>query len=164
MTVDFGNPYRVLNDVWDQTARALRTTASLTLDSAGIATSTNQTDGSQKTQIVDSGGEAVTVTGGKLDVNASVDTTGLATSAKQDTIIGHLDGVEGLLTTIDADTGNVSIKIDTIAGAVSGTEMQVDVVTSALPTGASTLAEQQSQTTYLATIAGDTTAIETAVS
>ena len=163
MTVDFGNPYRVLNDVWDQTARALRTTASLTLDSAGIATSANQTDGSQKTQIVDSGGEAVTVTGGKLDVNASVDTTGLATSAKQDTIIGHLDGVEGLLTTIDADTGNISTKIDTLAGAVSGTEMQVDVVTSALPTGASTLAEQQSQTTHLATIAGDTTDIEAAV-
>lgn len=55
--------------------------------------------------------------------------TGFATSAKQDTIIGHLDGVEGLLTTIDADTGNVSTKIDTIAGAVTGTEMQVDVLT-----------------------------------
>lgn len=53
--------------------------------------------------------------------------TGAATSAKQDTVIGHLDGVEGLLTTIDADTG-------TIAGAVSGTEMQVDVVGS-LPAG-----------------------------
>lgn len=52
--------------------------------------------------------------------------------------------------------------ITTIAGAVSGTEMQVDIVSSALPTGASTLAEQQSQTTHLATIAGDTTAIQTA--
>lgn len=163
--------------------------------------------------------------------------TGASTSAKQDTIIGHLDGVEGLLTTIDADTGNISTKIDTIAGAVSGTEVQVDVLTmptttvqatnldirdltnasdsvaiygsddggttkriiktdaggaiqvdlevasvaitsiaagdnnignvdivsSALPTGASTLAEQQTQTTHLATIAGDTTSIQTAV-
>lgn len=35
--------------------------------------------------------------------------------------------------------------------------------TVSLPTGASTLAEQQSQTTHLATIAGDTTAIQTAV-
>jgi hypothetical protein len=35
--------------------------------------------------------------------------------------------------------------------------------TVSLPTGASTLAEQQSQTTHLATIAGDTTDIETAV-
>lgn len=82
--------------------------------------------------------------------------TGFATSAKQDTIIGHVDGIEGLLTTIDGDTG-------TIAGAVAGSEMQVDVVTSALPSGASTLAEQQSQTTHLATIAGDTTDIEAAV-
>jgi len=55
--------------------------------------------------------------------------TGAATSANQSTIIGHLDGVEGILTTIDADTGNISTKIDTIAGAVSGTEVQVDVLT-----------------------------------
>jgi hypothetical protein len=39
----------------------------------------------------------------------------------------------------------------------------VDVLSCALPTGASTLAEQQSQTTHLATIAGDTTDIEAAV-
>ena len=38
----------------------------------GAATSTSQTDGNQKTQIVDAGGEQVTVTGGKLDVNASI--------------------------------------------------------------------------------------------
>ena len=166
-----------------------------------------------------------------------VTVSGVSTAANQTTIIGHLDGVEGLLTTIDADTGNISTKIDTIAGAVAGTEMQVDVLTmptttvqatnldirdltqasdsvliygsddggttkrviktdaggaiqvdlevasvaitsiaagdnnignvdivsSALPTGASTLAEQQSQTTHLATIAGDTTSIQTAV-
>lgn len=55
--------------------------------------------------------------------------TGAATAAKQDTIIGHVDGIEGLLTTIDADTGNISTKIDTLAGAVSGSEMQVDVLT-----------------------------------
>lgn len=57
--------------------------------------------------------------------------TGASTSAKQDTIITHLDGVEGLLTTIDADTG-------TIAGAVSGTEMQVDIVGS-LPAGSNAI-------------------------
>lgn len=53
--------------------------------------------------------------------------SGAATSAKQDTVIGHLDGVETLLGTIDADTS-------TLAGAVSGSEMQVDVV-GALPAG-----------------------------
>ena len=64
---------------------------------------------------------------GDVDVTSCALPTGASTSAKQDTIIGHLDGVEGLLTTIDGDTG-------TIAGAVSGTEMQVDVV-GALPAG-----------------------------
>lgn len=74
--------------------------------------------------------------------------TGASTEAKQDTIIGHVDGIEGavdqiegyvdgietLLTTIDGDTGNISTKIDTVASAVSGSEMQVDVV-GALPAG-----------------------------
>ena len=43
---------------------------------------------------------------------------------------------DALLTTIDADTSNISTKIDTLAGAVSGTEMQVDVLT--MPTVAVT--------------------------
>jgi hypothetical protein len=62
-----------------------------------------------------------------LGANNDVTVAGVSTAANQTTIIGHLDGVEGLLTTIDADTG-------TVAGAVSGTEMQVDVV-AALPAG-----------------------------
>ena len=66
---------------------------------------------------------------GDVDVLSSALPTGASTSANQTTIIGHLDGVEGLLTTIDGDTGNISTKIDTIAGAVSGTEFQVDVLT-----------------------------------
>lgn len=60
--------------------------------------------------------------------------TGASTSANQTTIIGHVDGIETLLGTIDADTSNISTKIDTLAGAVSGTEMQVDIV-GALPAG-----------------------------
>lgn len=79
--------------------------------------------GTSYVPIVDSDGQL------QVDVLSSALPTGASTSAKQDTIIGHLDGVEGLLTTIDADTGNISTKIDTIAGAVSGTEMQVDVLT-----------------------------------
>lgn len=61
---------------------------------------------------------------------------------------------DALLTTIDADTGNISTKIDTVAGAVAGTEMQVDVVTSALPSGAATSAKQDTGNTSLATLAG----------
>lgn len=57
--------------------------------------------------------------------------TGASTSANQTTIIGHLDGVEGLLGTIDADTGS-------LAGCVAGTEVQVDIV-GALPAGANAI-------------------------
>lgn len=56
-----------------------------------------------------------------VDVTRSALPTGASTSANQTTIIGHLDGVEGLLTTIDADTGS-------LAGCVAGTELQVDIV------------------------------------
>lgn len=41
---------------------------------------------------------------GDVDVLSSALPTGAATSANQTTIIGHVDGIEGLLTTIDADT------------------------------------------------------------
>jgi hypothetical protein len=44
--------------------------------------------------------------------------------------------------------------LSTIAGAVSGTEMQVDVVTSALPTGAATAANQSTANGHLSTLAG----------
>lgn len=94
-----------------------------------------------------------------VDVTRSALPTGASTAANQTTIIGHLDGVEGLLTTIDADTGAVAsdtaaIKtaVETIDNAISGTEMQVDVVTSALPTGASTSAKQDSIITELQNI------------
>jgi hypothetical protein len=46
----------------------------------------------------------------------------LATSENQETLISHVDGIESLLTTIDSDTS-------ILAGVVSGSEMQVDVVT-----------------------------------
>ena len=54
--------------------------------------------------------------------------------------------------TIDADTS-------ALFGCVAGSELQIDVVSSALPTGASTLAEQQSQTALLTTIDSDTSAL-----
>lgn len=67
-------------------------------------------------------------------VTATVDTTGLATSANQTTIISHVDGVETLLTTIDADTDAIKTAVETIDNAIAGTEMQVDIVAS-LPAG-----------------------------
>lgn len=73
--------------------------------------------------IVDSDGHS------QVDVLSSALPSGASTAANQTTIIGHVDGIETLLGTIDADTGNISTKIDTLAGAVSGTEVQVDVLT-----------------------------------
>src|SRR3990167_2260126 len=57
-----------------------------------------------------------------------------------------------LATSANQVTGNASLS--TIAGAVSGTEVQVDIVTSALPTGAATAANQTTGNTSLSTIAG----------
>lgn len=100
----------------------------------GGATAANQTDGSQKTQIVDAGGEAATVTGGKLDVNASVDTTGLALAANQQT--DALTDTELRATPVPVsgtvtETNSAAIKtaVEAIDNAIAGNEMQVDVVT-----------------------------------
>lgn len=54
-----------------------------------------------------------------LPVTIASDQDVLATSAKQDTIIGHVDGIEGLLTTIDADTGEISAHIGTLSDAAA---------------------------------------------
>lgn len=133
-----------------------------------------------KVTLFDSGGSELSVGGGTQyteDAAAAANPVGNALMLiREDALAGSLTTADGdnvaargnnkgeqyvkatdsdaLLTTIDADTGNISTKIDTLAGTVAGSEMQVDVVTSALPSGASTLAEQQSQTTHLATIAG----------
>lgn len=85
---------------------------------------------------------------GHVNVDASALPTGAATAANQATIIGHVDGLESLLGTIDADTsaiavdaaaievllGTIDADTSALAGAVDGTEMQVDVV-AALPAG-----------------------------
>jgi hypothetical protein len=59
---------------------------------------------------------------GDVDVASSALPTGASTAAKQDTMIGHLDGVEGLLTEIEADT-------DTLAVVGGGTEAAAQRVT-----------------------------------
>jgi hypothetical protein len=78
---------------------------------------------------------AGTVSGSEIqaDVVSSALPTGAATAANQSTIIGHVDGVETLLGTIDADTS-------ALAGAVSGSEVQVDVVAS-LPAGTNNIGD-----------------------
>jgi len=85
------------------------------------------------------------VLGGTLTVDAGTVTinlpAGASTAANQSTIIGHVDGIEALLTTMDADTS-------ALAGAVAGTEVQVDVVSlpnvtvgAALPAGTNNIGD-----------------------
>lgn len=53
--------------------------------------------------------------------------TGAATAANQSTIIGHVDGIEGLLGTIDTDTGNIAAGFSTEGSALgSGVLLQGD--------------------------------------
>jgi hypothetical protein len=56
-----------------------------------------------------------------LGTNNDVTVSGVSTAANQTTVIGHLDGVEGLLTTIDADTGVLS-------ASVSSSKVQTQLV------------------------------------
>lgn len=55
-----------------------------------------------------------------LPVTVASDQDVLATSAKQDTIIGHVDGIETVLGTIDADTS-------ILAAAVTASKVQTEV-------------------------------------
>ena len=88
----------------------------------------------------------------QIDVVSSALPSGGATAANQATIIGHVDGIETLITstnskidTFDAvldaiktDTQEIEEAVETIEGAVSGSEMQVDVVGS-LPAGSAAI-------------------------
>ena len=102
----------------------------------------------------------------QVDISTSALPSGAATSALQ-------TAGNNILTTIDSDTSS-------LAGAISGTEMQVDVVaslpagsnnigdvdvlSSALPTGAATSALQTSSEALLTTIDADTSTLAGAVS
>lgn len=114
---------------------------SLTVDNADITTIAGAISGTEM----------------QVDVVTSALPTGASTAANQTTIIGHVDGIEALLTTIDADTSS-------LAGAITGTEVQVDIVSSALPTGAATAALQTSSEALLTTIDADTSTLAGAVS
>lgn len=75
---------------------------------------------------------------GDVDVTSSALPTGASTSAKQDTIIGHLDGVEGLLTTIAGDTTDIEAAIEILddAAVVLGTATYTEASSTGLAIGA----------------------------
>ena len=99
----------------------------------------------QPSVTVDDGGTSLTVDATSLPLP-----TGASTSANQSTIIGHIDGVEGLLTTIDADTS-------TLASTDFATEAkQDDIITAigAIPGGGGTqYADGAAQATPTGTVA-----------
>ena len=132
----------------------------------------------------DGSGNAITSTTGWLDVNiaggslpgstqytedapAAADPVGTALNLiREDARAGGLTSLDGdNVAARGTNAGELYVKhVDTIPVTQSGTWNVNNVAgTVSLPTGASTLAEQQTQTTHLATIAGDTTSIQTAV-
>lgn len=109
----------------------------------GASSGTQYTEGDTDASITgtaimweDAGNALVPVSAAKpLPVDATIDTTGLATSAKQDTIIGHLDGVETLLTDIESAVDGLegkdyatAAKQDTIIGHLDGVESTLTTI------------------------------------
>jgi hypothetical protein len=145
-----------------QAQTALLTT--IDADTGAIATSTASID--TKTPALVSGRVPV-------DVQTSVLPTGAATSANQATEIASLAVIEGAIgaegaappagVALMGGTDSGGTQVHTVQVDNQG-HLKVDVQTSALPTGAATLAEQQSQTALLTTIDTDTGAIATSVS
>jgi hypothetical protein len=99
----------------------------------------------------------------QVDVLTSALPSGASTSAKQDTIVTTLTDLGAdadaadivylaKLDDIIAATEATQTAVQTIDNAIAGSEMQVDVVTSALPSGASTSANQATANTALAAI------------
>jgi len=100
---------------------------SATISSVGIATSAIQTDGTQKTQIVDAGGEAVTVTGGKLDVNATASLAGESLPISGATTAVGVAIVDSSGDQIDTFGGGVQYTDgDSVPAAFTGTAIVFD--------------------------------------
>lgn len=77
---------------------------------------------------------------GTIEVTGSVLPGGASTAAKQDTIIGHVDGLEESIAAIK-DTAGVKKIVDPLPAGTNNIG-KVDINTSPLPTGASTAVKQ----------------------
>lgn len=88
--------------------------------------------------------------GGSITVDGTVAVTGVATSANQDTANTALSAIQTAVEILD--------------NAISGSEMQVDVVTSALPSGAATAANQSTANSALSAIQTAVQLLDNAVS
>lgn len=99
----------------------------------GGATASNQTDGSQKTQIVDAGGEVATVTGGKLDVNATASLAGETlpvSGATEGVAVAIVDGSGNQITSFGGGTQYTEGDTDTtLTGTVAIAEGPSNIAT-----------------------------------
>ena len=95
-------------------------------------------------------------------ISANVDITGNTIGLATDTTLNSRASEATVLTLATETTASaMNVNLNTIAGAVSGTEFQVDVVSSALPTGASSEATLSSIDGYQSAIANDIFSLDT---
>jgi hypothetical protein len=113
--------------------------------------------------IVAGAGSGGTASADDADFTAGTTSGTPAMGVYESTPSSVTDGDLGTLGITAGRRLKTSTTVDAALPAGTNNIGDVDVLSSALPTGASTLAEQQSQTTHLATIAGDTTSIQTAI-
>tara|TARA_R100001198_G_scaffold77625_1_gene49668 strand:- start:25 stop:1011 length:987 start_codon:yes stop_codon:yes gene_type:complete len=90
-------------------------------DSMLIFANTNKAgSGTSYVPLVDSDGHL------QVDAVSSALPSGAATAANQSTIIGHVDGVETLLGTIDSDTDAIKTAVELLDNAVDGNYLNVN--------------------------------------
>lgn len=95
---------------------------SATISTAGLATSTKQSDGSQKTQIVDGSGNVVGSTGNALDVNVKTSATQVSTVSTNNSSAVVLAGNAIFTGTGDDCIAYSEIRITIIASHASATD------------------------------------------
>lgn len=136
-----------------------------TIDSVDFATQTTIAAIKAKTDNIPAQGQALAAASVPVVLTAAQITTltppaaitGFGTAANQTTIIGHLDGVEGLLTTIDSDTGTIATEV---AGLLTDTELRATPVP---VSGTVTANLSATDNAVLDDIALDTEAIKTSL-
>lgn len=145
-------------------------------DTVGLATEATLSDVEADTSSIDS--KITACDTDDVTITSSVLPTGAATAANQSTIIGHVDGLEALLSTIDADTSTIAGDTTSIDSKITACDTgNVTVTASALPSGAATAANQSTIIGHVdgieallttidadtSTIAGDTTSIDSKI-
>ena len=124
-----------------------------------FSNTTKDGSGTSYVPLVDSDGHL------QVDALSTALPSGAATEAKQDTIIGHVDGVETLLTGIDADTNAIKTAVELLDNAVDGNYLNVNMNlagsdaqagegTISATTQRVTIATDDDGVAHLATIAG----------